>query len=95
MLFDFIVCDPKTTMGKSYSKEEEIIIAQNGANQADYSAMESHMQLYGIGVILIVIIVSLIIMYKCCGKCSSYASTWLRKEMGNTIQTLQAQSQNV
>lgn len=82
-------------MGKSYSKEEEIFITQNGANNADYSAMEKHIQLYGIGVLLIVIIMSLILVYFCCGKCRSHISVWLRKEMGSTIQQIQTQSQNV
>ncbi|KAL4720469.1 hypothetical protein ACJJTC_018079 [Scirpophaga incertulas] len=31
-------------MGKSYSKQEEVIITQNGANQASSSTLENHIQ---------------------------------------------------
>lgn len=34
-------------MGKSYSKQEEVIIAQNGANSASQTTVEQKLEYYG------------------------------------------------
>lgn len=76
-------------MGKTYSKSEEIIIAQNGANSANFSEIETHMKLYGALSIVIVVLLTGLIMYYCCGACRTRTRGWLRKEMDNTVQQIQ------
>lgn len=49
-------------MGKTYSKDEEIIIAQTGSNQAEYSPLESHMQTYVLMMSIIVLLLALFII---------------------------------
>lgn len=84
------------TMGKSYSKNEEIIIAQNGANQLDFTNIESHVKMYGIIILVIGLIILAVILCKCCVKCRSFSKKWMDKNMEKSIKKFQeAQLQSV
>lgn len=83
-------------MGKSYSKNEEIVIAQNGANQADFTNIENHLKMYGVLMVVIGVMLMLIILCKCCGVCHLSGKKWIQRQMENTIQKFQnAQVQQV
>lgn len=72
-------------MGKSYSKQEEIIIAQNGANDASQSSLEQKMEMYSI---LIAIIMLILLVFGACfifKKCNKGMKKWARKEMISVI----------
>lgn len=68
-------------MGKTYSKDEEIIIAQTGSNQAEYSPLESHMQTYVLMMSIIVLLLALfIILYLCYARNMSFPNARLAAE---------------
>lgn len=73
-------------MGKTYSKQEEIIIAQNGANQVDLTNVKSHMKMVGVAIIILGILLLGVIMCKCCGRLKLSATGWMHKTMGSSIQ---------
>lgn len=73
-------------MGKTYSKNEEIIIAQNGANQLDFTNVESHIKNHYYIAITVLLLIIIIICYLCCGKCTGIVKKCFRKEMDSVIQ---------
>lgn len=68
-------------MGKSYSKTEEIVIAQNGANSASTSSLEQKIEMYGITIITILIILFLIALTCVYKNCNKGVRKWARKEL--------------
>lgn len=76
-------------MGQSYNKQEEVFIAQNGANQASYSSLESSIKTYGILTLGIAIAIGIVIMCWCCGTCRARIRKQLKKEVGDFIQKAQ------
>lgn len=81
-------------MGKTYSKQEEIIIAQNGANNSDWTNVESHIKISSIMLLVILMIIVCVIFYVSCRKCKRGIQSGLRKEIGTVIQQ-QVQAQTV
>lgn len=55
-----VIVTSNTKMGKTYSKQEEIIIAQNGTNNASQTSLEQKVELYGIA------LASLLVFLFCC-----------------------------
>lgn len=70
-------------MGKTYSKREEVIIAQNGANNASQSTLEQKFDKYGIVVICLLSAVMLIGIYLLYKRCNRGIKKWARKELGS------------
>lgn len=71
-------------MGKTYSvekKTEEVIIAQNGANNASNSHYEQTIEKYGLIIFGIAIIIAIYITYRMFKRCKQGAQKILRKEM--------------
>lgn len=75
-------------MGKSYSKQEEIVIAQNGANGASTSSMEKKMEVYGIVITCVVVLLLLIGVYIVMHKCNKSVKKWARKEMLSAVSVI-------
>lgn len=76
-------------MGKSYSKSEEIIIAQNGANNANQSSVEQKLELYGAVVASVLVLLILFAMCFLCKKCKKGATNWAKKELITVMSTSQ------
>lgn len=72
-------------MGKSYSKSEEIIIAQNGANNASNSSLEQKIEVYGTVVASFLVLFLLCATCLLCKKCKKGVKTWARKEFITAI----------
>lgn len=71
-------------MGKTYSTEkktEEIIIAQNGANDATNSHFEQQVEKYGMAMSAVTILIIIAILYLVYKKCIQRARKVIRKEM--------------
>lgn len=67
-------------MGKSYSKQEEIIIAQNGANNASQTTVEQKLETYGTVILIILGIILLFGILVMCKRCHSGVKKWARME---------------
>lgn len=72
-------------MGKSYSRPEEIIVAQNGANDASHSSLEEKVQMYGIVIAIMIIFLIAIGAYFIFGRCNKNMKKWARKEMISVV----------
>lgn len=71
-------------MGKTYSTEkrnEEVIIAQNGANDATHSHFEQQMEKYGTSISIVVMVIILAIIYIVYKKCIQRVRKVVRQEV--------------
>lgn len=76
-------------MGKSYSKQEDVIIAQNGANSASTTSLEQKIELYGLFLVAIIILLLLITAFIMCRKARKGARNWARKQAIFALSTSQ------
>lgn len=76
-------------MGKPHSKEEEIIIAQNGANQSDLTNMENHIKLCGIAIFILGGLLLGVLICKCYMHLRSSATGLIQGAMAKSIQKCQ------
>lgn len=76
-------------MGKSYSKQEEIIIAQNGANNAKNSSLEEKIEQYGLWITGILVTILIIISVCVIKKCNRGIKKWTRKEIVSAVSSTQ------
>lgn len=66
-------------------KEEKIVIAQNGANDATNSHWEQKIEIYGIisvSLISIILIFGIFLVYK---RCNRSVKKWARKELSSVV----------
>lgn len=68
-------------MGKSYSKQEEIIIAQNGANNADQKSLDQKLEIHGIMMASLIVMVLLIVIGCLLKKCHQGSKKWAQKQL--------------
>lgn len=78
---DPLLFDPFLIMGKQVSKQEEIIIAQNGANSASTSNLEVNVKLYGSIMLAVLILLGLLFLYFCAKKCKMASSSWMQHQI--------------
>lgn len=72
-------------MGKSYSKREEIVIAQNGANSANQSSLEQRIEFYGLAIGSLVVILLIIVACLMVKRCHRGTKRWIRKELSSAV----------
>lgn len=79
-------------MGKGQSKETEVVIAQNGANNAriDQTETEKKMEIYNIVIVIGVVILITFAVYMFCKNCRKSIKKWLRKEFVCSLSASQA-----
>lgn len=68
-------------MGSYHNKQEEVIIAQNGANNASQSAWEQKIETYGIviaGLLAIILLISIILI---CKKWNKGVKKWAKNQI--------------
>lgn len=68
-------------MGGNESKQEEIIIAQNGANSASTSDIEVSLKMYGSIMLVGIIIFGILFLYMCIKKCREMSSNWVQTQI--------------
>lgn len=68
-------------MGSKQSKTEEIVIAQNGANDVDYSSIEQKLERHGMIVTTTIIIIMLVIGFVIYKKCRNVTGKWIRNQV--------------
>lgn len=74
-------------MGKSYSKQEEIVIAQNGANGATSSVSEinANFKLYGTLMLIVFVLLVLMFTYFCMSKCKRHSQKWIQRQVRTLV----------
>lgn len=72
------------TMGQYNSKNEEIFVAQTGANQ-QIEDLKNKMGAYHIAIVVITVSVVLIILCLCCKRCNSCARKWVQGQLQDVI----------
>ncbi|CAB3248533.1 unnamed protein product [Arctia plantaginis] len=72
-------------MGKAYSKQEEIVIAQNGANSASNSSLEQRIELYGLVMASSLAITFIVAVWFVFKRCHIGAKKWARKEFFSAV----------
>lgn len=78
-------------MGSYQTKNEEIVIAQQGANNLrQVGDMERKIESYGIAIIVVCITVTLLCFCVCGKSCCTKTKKWMRKELANLGPTGQA-----
>lgn len=81
-------------MGNPSSKNSEVIIAQNGANEATTTTtLEKKIELYGIFIIIIVIVVILIPLLVGCRYCGRRAKKVMVKDIVSSLEMGQVKPQ--
>lgn len=88
----FILHDSGYAMGQYNSRNEEIIVAQAGANQ-QIDELKSKMSAYSIAVIAVTVCVALIIFCLCCKRCNKSARKWIQAELRDVIVVPQPSTQ--
>lgn len=71
-------------MGTTYSiekKQEEVVIAQNGANQASTSHMEYKLEVMGIIISVMAAIICITLVFIVCKVCANKTKRLLRQEL--------------
>lgn len=76
-------------MCRSNVKQEEIIIAQNGANNAEQSSVEKKIDMYGILIGTLIAIIVTVMIYIVCKKCNRKVKSWARRELATAVSTSQ------
>lgn len=77
-------------MGKQYSKNEEVIVAQVGANSASNSFVENHVKTYGSIIVIMLAIMIIFLTLYCIVRCRAGIKMWFRGELSRA-QTSQNQ----
>ena len=72
------------TMGQYNSKNEEIILAQAGANQ-QIDDLKEKLDTYGIAVAAAIVCVVFIIFCFCCKRCNKCARKWIQDQLQSIV----------
>lgn len=74
-------------MGSPQSKNEEVVIAQVGANDANATTtLEKKVELFSIFVVLVIVIVGLFVFYKGCRHCGLRAKSAIVNDMVSSLE---------